>query len=100
MTGRRLRCKRGARSLPCPATMAWMDDAAIRQTLASGDPVPVWIGEAPRFPTGDLGHPRTDGRLLLAVLAADKKAAQFLKSFGVDEAAVRAFLGAYERPEH
>ncbi len=44
-------------------------------------------------PVGDLGHPRTDARLLLAVLAAGGRAAALLRQAGVDEAAVRTALG-------
>ena len=40
------------------------------------------------LPIGDVGHPRTDGRLLLAILAADGGAAKLLRQHGVDEAAV------------
>jgi hypothetical protein len=59
----------------------------IAHRLAGGHPVPVRLGDGP---IGDLGHPRVDGRLLLAVLAAGGPAATLLREHGVDEAAVRA----------
>ena len=38
-------------------------DRAVRE----GGPVPVWLGDR-ELPVGDLGHPRVDARLLLAML--------------------------------
>jgi hypothetical protein len=39
-------------------------------TLADGGPVSVWLGDH-ELPIGDLGHPRVDAKLLLAMLAKD-----------------------------
>jgi hypothetical protein len=61
-------------------------DAAI----ASGAPVTVALD---RELIGDLGHPRVDGRLLLAMLAKDGRSAALLREHGLDEAAVRDRLG-------
>jgi hypothetical protein len=61
-------------------------------TIAEGGPVPVWLG-ANELPIGDLGHPRVDSRLLLAMLAKDGRAAALLREHGLDEAAVRDRLG-------
>jgi hypothetical protein len=52
----------------------------------------VWLGDR-ELPIGDLGHPRVDARLLLAMLANDGPSAALLRERGVDEAAVRAALG-------
>jgi hypothetical protein len=67
-----------------------MDEHEVEAAFAEGAPVPVWIGDD-RFPVGDVGHPMTDARLLLTILAADSRAADFLRAAGVDEAAVRTF---------
>ncbi|MEN3283446.1 MAG: ATP-dependent Clp protease ATP-binding subunit ClpC [Solirubrobacteraceae bacterium] len=61
-------------------------DAAI----AAGDPVPVALG---RDLIGDLGNPRTDARVLLAMLAKGGRSAALLREHGLDEAAVRGRLG-------
>jgi ATP-dependent Clp protease ATP-binding subunit ClpA len=72
---------------PPPPPRARFDlDAAI----ASGDPVPVALD---RDLIGDLGNPRVDGRLLLAMLAKDGHSAALLREHGLDEAAVRDRLG-------
>jgi ATP-dependent Clp protease ATP-binding subunit ClpC len=42
---------------------------------------------------GDLGHPRTDGRLLLEILERRGAVAAWLRERGVDEQAVRHMLG-------
>jgi Clp amino terminal domain, pathogenicity island component len=61
-------------------------------TIATGGAVPVWLG-ARDLPIGDLGNPRVDARLLLAMLAKDGHSAALLRDHGLDEAAVRARLG-------
>jgi hypothetical protein len=61
-------------------------------TIAEGGPVPVWLG-ANELPIGDLGQPRVDSRLLLAMLAKDGRSAALLREHGLDEAAVRDRLG-------
>jgi hypothetical protein len=78
----------GPRPVPLPsAPRAPFDlDAAI----ASGDAVPVALD---RELIGDLGNPRVDGRLLLAMLAKDGHSAALLREHGLDEAAVRDRLG-------
>jgi hypothetical protein len=74
-------------SEPPPPPRAPFDlDAAI----ASGGPVPVALD---RDLIGDLGNPRVDGRLLLAMLAKDGHSAALLREHGLDEAAVRDRLG-------
>jgi hypothetical protein len=39
----------------------------------------VWLGDR-ELPIGDLGHPRVDARLLLAMLANDRPSAALLVS--------------------
>jgi hypothetical protein len=63
---------------------------ARRDLDAAGDPVPVALG---RDLIGDLGNPRTDARVLLAMLAKDGRSAALLREHGLDEAAVRGRLG-------
>jgi ATP-dependent Clp protease ATP-binding subunit ClpC len=60
---------------------------AVHDHLAAGDAVPVTLGFG--LPVGDLGNPRTDGRLLLSILAAAGPAAQLLRAHGVDEDRLR-----------
>ena len=55
-----------------------------------GEPVPVALG--PEL-LGDLGNPRVDGQLLLAILGKDGRSAALLREHGLDEAAIRARLG-------
>ena len=45
------------------------------------------------LPIGDLGHPRVDARVLLAMLGLQGAAAELLREHGLDEAAVRGALG-------
>lgn len=59
----------------------------VHQAPRQGYPVTVSLGDG--LPVGDLGHPRTDARILRAMLAADGKAAKLLRKHGVDEATVR-----------
>ena len=54
---------------------------------ARGVPVAVTLGDD--FPVGDPGNPRTDARVLLAMLLAHGRAAELLRDHGVDEDAVR-----------
>ena len=63
-------------------------DRAVRD----GGPVTVWLGER-ELPIGDLGHPRVDARLLLAMLGLGGAGAAVLREHGLDEAAVRGALG-------
>jgi ClpA/ClpB-like protein len=63
-------------------------DRAVRE----GGPVPVWLGDR-ELPVGDLGHPRVDARLLLAMLGLGGAGAVLLREHGLDEAAVRGALG-------
>ena len=61
--------------------------------MRDGGPVPVWLGDR-ELPIGDLGHPRVDARLLLAMLGLRTDAsAELLREHGLDEAAVRGALG-------
>jgi ATP-dependent Clp protease ATP-binding subunit ClpA len=60
--------------------------------LREGGPFPVWLGDR-ELPIGDLGHPRVDARLLLAMLGKSGRSAQLLREHGLDEAAVRGALG-------
>jgi len=62
----------------------------VEQALREGYPVPVTLGGA--LPVGDLGHPRADARVLLAILAADGPAARLLREAGVEEDAVRRLM--------
>jgi ATP-dependent Clp protease ATP-binding subunit ClpA len=59
----------------------------VHHALREGHPVPVTLGDGP--PVGDLGNPRTDARVLVAMLVADGRAAQLLRDHGVDEDAIR-----------
>src|SRR5215207_416667 len=61
--------------------------ADVHQALRDGFPVAVTLGYG--LPIGDLGHPRTDARVLLAMLAAEGQAAKLLRDHGVDEDAIR-----------
>ena len=63
-------------------------DRAVRE----GGPVAVWLGDR-ELPVGDLGHPRVDARLLLAMLGLGGASADLLRGHGLDEAAVRGALG-------
>jgi hypothetical protein len=63
-------------------------DRAVRE----GGPVTVWLGDR-ELPVGDLGHPRVDARLLIAMLGLDRDSAKLLREHGLDEAAVRGALG-------
>ena len=54
--------------------------------------MPVWLGDQ-ELPIGDLGNPRTDSRVLLALLATDGRAATLLRRFGIDERAAQALAG-------
>ena len=69
-----------------------MDLDATRRAFERGDAVPVWIGDTD-LPVGDFGNPRTDSRLLLTLLAADGRAAELLRAFGIDEGAASALAG-------
>jgi Clp amino terminal domain, pathogenicity island component len=64
----------------------------LERALRDGRAVPVWLGDR-ELPIGDLGHPRVDARLLLAMLAKDGHSAALLREHGLDEAAVRGALG-------
>ena len=64
----------------------------LERALREGGPVPVWLGDR-ELPIGDLGHPRVDARLLLAILASAGPSAELLRTHGLDEAVVRAALG-------
>ncbi len=72
-----------------PATAP--DRIDVAATLRDGDPVAVHLGGG--LPIGDLGHPRTDGQLLLGILAADRLLARMLREHGVDEELVRRTAG-------
>jgi ATP-dependent Clp protease ATP-binding subunit ClpA len=58
----------------------------VHQALREGHPVAVTLGDG--LPIGDLGNPRTDARVLLAMLVADGRAAELLRDHGVDEDAI------------
>jgi hypothetical protein len=60
-------------------------------TIAEGGAVPVWLGDH-ELPIGDLGHPRVDAKILLAMLAKSGGGAALLRRHGLDEAAVRGSL--------
>jgi ATP-dependent Clp protease ATP-binding subunit ClpA len=64
----------------------------LERALGEGGAVPVWLGDR-ELPIGDLGHPRVDARLLLAILGKEGRSAELLREHGLDEAAVRAALG-------
>jgi ATP-dependent Clp protease ATP-binding subunit ClpA len=64
----------------------------LERALRDGGAVPVWLGDRD-FPIGDLGHPRVDARLLLAILGKEGRGAELLREHGVDETAVRSELG-------
>ena len=63
----------------------------LDQAVRDGRAVPVWLGDR-ELPVGDLGHPRVDARVLLAILGKEGRAAELLREHGVDEAAVRSAL--------
>jgi hypothetical protein len=62
----------------------------LEAAIAAGQAIPVALA---REPIGDLGHPRVDGRLLLAMLAKDGHSADLLREHGLDEGAIRDRLG-------
>ncbi len=64
----------------------------LERALRDGGPVPVWLGDR-ELPIGDLGHPRVDARLLLAILGKEGRSAELLREHGLDQAVVRAALG-------
>ena len=64
----------------------------LGRALREGGAVPVWLGDR-ELPIGDLGHPRVDARLLLAILGKEGRSAELLRTHGLDEAVVRAALG-------
>jgi ATP-dependent Clp protease ATP-binding subunit ClpA len=64
----------------------------LEAAIAGGEPLPVWLGDH-ELPIGDLGHPRTDARVLLAMLAKGGRSAALLREHGLDEAVVRDRLG-------
>jgi ATP-dependent Clp protease ATP-binding subunit ClpA len=64
----------------------------LERALRDAGPVPVWLGDR-ELPIGDLGHPRVDARLLLAILGKEGRSAELLREHGLDEAVVRATLG-------
>jgi ATP-dependent Clp protease ATP-binding subunit ClpA len=64
----------------------------LERALREGGPVAVWLGDR-ELPIGDLGHPRVDARLLLAILSKEGRSAKLLREHGLDEAVVRATLG-------
>jgi hypothetical protein len=64
----------------------------LDRAVGAGGPVPVWLGERD-LPIGDLGHPRVDARLLIAMLGLQGAGAALLREHGLDEAAVRGALG-------
>jgi ATP-dependent Clp protease ATP-binding subunit ClpA len=59
----------------------------VHQALREGYPVAVTLGDG--LPVGDLGNPRTDARVLFAMLVADGRAAALLRDHGVDEDVLR-----------
>lgn len=58
-----------------------------------GPPIEVALD---RHPIGDLGNSRVDARLVLAIALRDQRVAGWLRSRGVDEAALRAEFGELE----
>jgi Clp amino terminal domain, pathogenicity island component len=64
----------------------------LERALREGAPVPVWLGDR-ELPIGDVGHPRVDARLLLAILGKEGRSADLLRQHGLDEAVVRVALG-------
>ena len=64
----------------------------LERALRDGGPVPVWLGDR-ELPIGDLGHPRVDARLLLAILGKKGRSAELLREHGLEEAVIRAALG-------
>ncbi len=94
---------------PEAATLGGLDPARLRDealrhlvdpparfdlatAVRDGGPVPVWLGHRD-LPIGDLGHPRVDAVVLLAILGLGGDGAVLLREHGLDEAAVRAALG-------
>lgn len=59
----------------------------VDQALREGHSVAVTLGDA--LEIGDLGTARTDARVLLAMLAANGRAAELLRNHGVDEDVIR-----------
>ena len=64
----------------------------LDRAVHDGGPVAVWLGDR-ELPIGDLGHPRVDARLLVAMLGLDGASAALLREHGLDVAAVRGALG-------
>ncbi len=64
----------------------------VERALREGGALPVWLGDR-ELPIGDVGHPRVDARLLLAILGKEGRSAELLREHGLDEAVVRAALG-------
>ena len=55
-----------------------------------GSPLMVALDDRP---FGDVGNPRVDARLLLAIALRDQRVAAWLRERGVDEAAIRRDFG-------
>jgi ATP-dependent Clp protease ATP-binding subunit ClpC len=75
------------------AGLAWSPSrppADIEVALREGHAVPVSLGDD--LPIGDLGNPRTDARILLAILMADGPAGKLLRVHGLGEDAVQLKL--------
>ena len=64
----------------------------LERALRDGGPVPVWLGDR-ELPIGDLGHPRVDASLPLAILGKKGRSAELLREHGLEEAVIRAALG-------
>jgi hypothetical protein len=64
----------------------------LATAVRDGGPVPVWLGHRD-VPIGDLGHPRVDAAVLLAILGLGGGGAALLREHGLDEATVRSALG-------
>jgi ATP-dependent Clp protease ATP-binding subunit ClpC len=81
--------------LAAGATPSDVREAIVRRL--GERPAPARPAPAPPPPgealLGQLGQPRADGRLLLAILERRGAVAAWLRERGVDEAAVRAMLG-------
>jgi ClpA/ClpB-like protein len=64
----------------------------LDRAISDGGPVTVWLGDR-ELPIGDLGHPRVDARILIAMLGLQGAGGALLREHGLDEAAVRGALG-------
>jgi hypothetical protein len=72
-----------------PVTPAGPSPTVIERLAQEGEAIMASLIDTP---VGDVGHPRTDARLLLAILAVGGPIAEYLRECGVDAAAIHSLV--------